>query len=132
MTFTNSGHTASNQFFYDGQADLRRRQLLFRHEMPTSILSFFRCTRFVLISLRSTPLASQALDGNVVKILYLIKCQSILYLSVKFQVVDLEISKLLFIPLRYHNNKTARHYAILILCLCFGAVFFSFITSISG
>ena len=30
--------------------------------------------------------AVQALDGNFVKILYFIKCQSVLYLSVKFQV----------------------------------------------
>ena len=28
----------------------------------------------------------QALDGNFVKILYIIKCQSVLYLSVKIQV----------------------------------------------
>ena len=28
----------------------------------------------------------QALDGNFVKILYFIKCQSVLYLSLKFQV----------------------------------------------
>ena len=28
---------------------------------------------------------TQALDGNFVKILYIIKCQSGLYLSVKFQ-----------------------------------------------
>ena len=29
---------------------------------------------------------SQALDGNFVKIQYIIKCQSVLYLSIKFQV----------------------------------------------
>ena len=39
-------------------------------------------TEFVL----QKPYRSQALDGNFVKILYIIKCQSVLYLSVKIQV----------------------------------------------
>ena len=68
-------------------------------------------------------LRAQALDGNFVKILYFIKCQSVLYLSVKFHVDRPGNKEVIFIPLRYHNNMKVRHYAILLLCVCFGAVF---------
>ena len=48
----------------------------------------------------------EALDGNFIKVLYINKCQSVLYLSVKFQVDRPENKEdTIFIPLLYHNNK---------------------------
>ena len=56
---------------------IKRSLLTFRN-----ICKYF-CSFIQMFLFTTNP---QALDGNFVKVLYIIKCQSVLYLSVKFQV----------------------------------------------
>ena len=51
----------------------------------------------------------------------IIRCRSIYYNSVTFQVDRLRNKKVLFIPLNYHTNKMVRHFAILIFMLIDGS-----------
>ena len=57
-----------------------------------SLPGFFSCSSLITFCQHCTSGVesgwgrAQALDGSFVKILYFIKCQSVLYLSVKFQV----------------------------------------------
>ena len=62
---------------------------------------------------------TQALDENFVEI-YILSSVNLFDTSLsKSKSIDPEIRKLLFIPLRNHNNKKVRHFAILIVCVRF-------------
>ena len=93
--------------------------------MPTANSKWIHCHVFQPLVQRETNLwfSTQALNRNFIKILYIIICQSVLYLCKIFQGdqpgnMGVNLSHCIIIITRRYDT-----YTILILCLCFGAVF---------